>query len=77
MPYDQSLDEKIFSKFWEQEGMRITVSVFSYNKGQKKVQISRETENAEGEYRFGKLGRMTKEELDGVLPLLTEASKHF
>lgn len=77
MPYDQSLDEKLFSKSWDQEGMRITVSVFSYNKGQKKVQISRETENAEGEYRFGKLGRLTKEELDGILPLLAEATKHL
>ena len=32
------------------------------------------TENAEGEYRFGKLGRLTKEELEGVLPLLKEAA---
>ena len=74
MPYDQSLDEKLFSKSWESEGMRVTVSVFSYNKGLKKVQISRETENAEGEYRFGKLGRLTKEELEGVLHLLKEAA---
>ena len=77
MPYDQSLDEKVFSKSWESDGLRLTVSVFSYNKGVKKVQISRETQDAEGEYRFGKLGRMTKEELEGVLPLLTESVSHM
>ena len=49
------------------------MTVYSYNKGQKKVQISRESVNAEGEYRFGKLGRLTKEELEGILPLLKEA----
>lgn len=73
MPYDASLDESLFSKPWESEGMRIVVSVFSYNKGVKKLQISRETQNAEGEYRFGKLGRMTKEEIEGILPLIQEA----
>lgn len=73
MPYDASLDESLFSKSWENEGMRIVVSVFSYNKGAKKLQISRETQNAEGEYRFGKLGRMAKDEIEGVLPLIKEA----
>lgn len=73
MPYDASLDESLFSKAWENEGMKIVVSVYSYNKGAKKLQISRETQNAEGEYRFGKLGRMTKEEIEGVLPLIEEA----
>lgn len=73
MPYDASLDEKLFSKPWESEDTRIVVSVYSYNKGQKKLQISRESANAEGEYRFGKLGRLTKEELEGILPLLQEA----
>ena len=75
MPYDSSLDESLFSKSWENEGMRIVVSVFSYNKGAKKLQISRETQNAEGEYRFGKLGRMTKEEIEGILPLIQEATE--
>ena len=73
MPYDPNLDEKIFSKPWESEDTRIVVTVYSYNKGQKKVKISRESVNAEGEYRFCKLGRLTKEELGGILPLLKEA----
>ncbi|MFT5207983.1 MAG: hypothetical protein ACI9CF_001747 [Candidatus Omnitrophota bacterium] len=72
MPYDKTLDECVVSKTWESETGRIVVSVFSYNKGQKKLQISRENTNAEGEYRFAKLGRMTKEELTAILPLLEE-----
>lgn len=73
MPYDASLDVSLFSKSWEGDGMRIVVSVYSYNKGAKKLQISRESQNAEGEYRFGKLGRMTKEEVEGILPFIQEA----
>ncbi len=72
MPYDKSLDECIVSKTWESESGRIVVSVFSYNQGQKKLQISRENTTADGEYRFAKLGRMTKEEVDNILPLLNE-----
>ena len=73
MPYDSSLDAKLFSKTWETEEVRLVVSVFSYNGGIKKVQISRENKDAEGEYRFSKLGRLTQEELQGILPLLQEA----
>ena len=73
MPYDSSLDEQLFASSWEGEGTKITVSVYSYNKGAKKLQISRENQNNEGEYRFTKLGRLAKEEANGVLPLIQEA----
>lgn len=73
MPYDASLDEKVFAKTWEGESDRITVSVYSYNKGAKKLQITRENKNSQGEYRFTKLGRMSKEEAEAVLPLVQEA----
>ena len=75
MPYDNSLDERLFSKAWEGDSGRITVSVFSYNKGIKKLQITRETVDSQGELRFTKLGRMTKEEAEGILPLAAEAVK--
>ncbi len=77
MPYDASLDKKLFSKEWEDDGGRLVVSVFSYNAGTKKLQISRETRDAEGEFRFAKLGRMTKPELEAVLPYLNEALQHM
>jgi hypothetical protein len=73
MPYDKNLDECLFSKAWENDAERLTVSVFSYNNGPKKLQISRENKTADGEYRFAKLGRLTKEEIQALLPLIQEA----
>ena len=77
MPYDSSLDEKIFEKSWEDETTRINVTVYSYNKGAKKLQITRENRNPEGEFRFTKLGRIDKEELENILPHIQEALKHM
>ena len=73
MPYDSNLDESLFSKSLESESGRLTVSVYSYNKGPKKLQISRENRGSEGDFRFAKLGRMTKEEVESLLPLIQEA----
>lgn len=77
MPYDKNLDQQVFSKAYEDDDTRVTVSVYSYNNGPKKLQISRETKNAEGELRFAKLGRLTKDEAQAILPLLTEAISHL
>jgi hypothetical protein len=73
MPYDSSLDKQLFTKSWEGEGTKISVSVYSYNNGPKKIQISRENLNADGEPRFAKLGRLTGDELRGILPFFNEA----
>ena len=73
MPYDNALDEQVFTETKEVGGSRIIVSVFSYNKGQKKLQLSRENNISEGEWRFVKLGRLSKEELEAVLPLMQKA----
>ena len=73
MAYDSSLDEKVFAKSWEGAGSRLVVGVYSYNKGVKKLQISRELLAEEGRSSFAKLGRLTKEELEAILPLLREA----
>ena len=73
MPYDRDLDECLFSKVWEDENDRLTVSIFSYNNGQKKLQISRESKNAQGELRFAKMGRLTKVEAEALLPFIQEA----
>ena len=69
-----NLDESLFARAWESETSKVTVSVYSYNKGPKKLQITRENRNADGDYRFTKLGRMTKEEIENVLPLIQEAT---
>jgi hypothetical protein len=73
MAYDSSLDEQLFAKSWEGDGTKLTVAVYSYNRGQKKVQISRELTSPDGQPGFAKLGRLTKEELQAILPLLQEA----
>lgn len=73
MPYDSNLDEKVFSKSWESDSGRLTVSVYSYNKGPKKLQITRENRTGEGELRFTRLGRLGKEEIEAILPLIQEA----
>ncbi len=73
MPYDSSLDESVFEKKWEGKGTVLTIGVYSYNNGPRKVQIRRELVSAEGRSSFAKMGRLTKEELEGILPLLQEA----
>ncbi len=73
MPYDNSLDKKVFSKTWENGADRLSVNVYSYNNGPKKLQISRENRNAQGEFRFAKLGRLTREEVEALLPFINQA----
>ena len=77
MPYDSSLDTQVFSRFFENDNGKIVVSVYSYNNGPKKVQLSREIKNNNGEFAFAKLGRLTKEEAEGILPLIQEALKNL
>ena len=77
MPYDSSLDKQLFTKVWEGETTTLRVSVYSYNNGVKKLQIGRENQDAEGETRFAKLGRMTKEEVEAILPFIQEALGHL
>ena len=73
MAYDSQLDERAFAKTWKGTTSQLTVAVYAYNKGAKKVQISRELTKEDGQPSFAKLGRMTKEELHNILPLLHEA----
>ena len=77
MPYDSSLDEELFSKPWGDDNGKIVVSVHSYKGGAKKLQITRELMDKEGKGMFAKLGRLTKEEVQGILPLIQEAISHM
>lgn len=74
MPYNSSLDQETFSKFWENDTGKIIVSVHSYNNGPKKLQLARELKGKEGQPTFAKLGRLSKEEVEGILPLIKEAT---
>jgi hypothetical protein len=77
MPYDQSLDVECFKEVKEFEDTRITVGVFSYNEGPKKLQLSRENRGQTGEWRFAKLGRMTKDEVKEVFPIVQKAIENM
>ena len=73
MPYEKSLDVEVFKETKEFDGTRVTVGVFSYNGGEKKLQVGRENQDASGEWRFSKLGRMTKAEAEEVIPVMKKA----
>jgi nuclear transport factor 2 (NTF2) superfamily protein len=73
MPYDATLDVETFKEVKEFDGSRITVGVFSYNGNAKKLQLTRENVTQENEWRFAKLGRMTKEEAEAILPIMAKA----
>ena len=73
MPYDKSLDVESFKESHDFGESRITVGVFSYNEGIKKLQISRENKTQDDEWRFAKLGRMIKEEAEVMLPIIQKA----
>ena len=73
MPYEKSLDKETFKEVKVLGETRITVGVFSYNGGDKKLQVSRENLDQNNEWRFAKLGRMTKAESQDVIPLMMKA----
>ncbi len=78
MAFDRSLDKELFKKEIEFETSKIIVSVFSYNDGTPKLQLSREVQNPNtGDYSFAKLGRLFKEEVQAIQPAIQEALEHM
>ena len=75
MPYDQSLDMECFKELKEMGDTRVTVGVFSYNGGEKKLQITRENRDSTGEWRYTKLGRMTQKEVKEIVPIMMRAAE--
>lgn len=77
MPYDKSLDREIFSESLELDDIRLTVSVFSYNNGPRKLQITRQNRDSKGEWHYARLGRMNKEEIEKILPIINKALENM
>ena len=71
--FNKDLDKELFSEVIQFETSRITVGVFSYNDGEKKMQVSRENMNQDGEWSFAKLGRMFKDEAEKAIPVMQKA----
>lgn len=68
MPYDANLDKSLWEERVEVGDYTLEVKVMQYNEGAKKINIQR----FRGE-RFTKLGRLTAEEAEAVLPLVQKA----
>ena len=78
MAFDPNLDKKLWSESADFQVTRITVSVMSYNDGDHKIQISRENfSQSRNEYSFAKLGRLTKDEAEAVIPLVMKALENM
>lgn len=77
MAFDKNLDKELFSETAVFETSRIKVGVYSYNDGEKKMQISRENMSQDGVWSFAKLGRMFKDEAEAIVPLIQKALKHM
>ena len=76
--FDKSLDVEVFGEEVKFETTKLRVSVMQYNEGQKKLQVSRENlDNESGDWRWSKLGRMTKEESEKVVPAMTKALENM
>ena len=73
MPYDKELDKEVFKDEKEFGNTKIVVGVYSYNNADPKLQIAREIKNTDGQWQYSKLGRLTKEEAESVMPLITKA----
>ncbi len=78
MAFDKSLDKELFSESLELEMTKLTVSVFSYNGGTPKLQVSRQNRNPDsGEWMFSKMGRLIKEEAEWIAPIIQKALEHM
>ena len=72
MPYDASLDAATFKETVDFENTRVTIGIFSYNGAPKKLQITREN-LIDGAWSFTKMGRLTKDEAQAIVPIMMKA----
>ncbi|MGV8162229.1 MAG: hypothetical protein ACP5N2_02730 [Candidatus Nanoarchaeia archaeon] len=76
--FNKDLDKELFGETKEYEVTRLRVSIFAYNNGVPKLQISRENRLMDsGEWTFAKMGRLTKDEVTDILPLIQKAIQHM
>ena len=77
MAFDKNLDKNLWKESKEWETTKITVGVYSYNEGEKKIQFSRENRSQNNEWSFAKLGRLFKDEAEFVNEALAKALKEM
>ena len=74
--FDPNLDQTLFTEEKEFEKTKLSVMIKQYNEGEKKIQISRENKRGE-DWQFAKLGRLTKEEAEAIIPMLQKAVENI
>lgn len=76
MAYEKNSDEQIWSKSATVEKDVLSAEVWSYKKGPKNLQLTRQIKKGEDLIHV-KLGRLTLEEIKALEPLITEAKEHM
>lgn len=72
MAYEKDKDKLVWEEVKEFEDTKVGVGVYKYADLPLKIQISRQNKD-KGGWVFSKLGRLSKEELTAIMPLLKEA----
>ena len=72
--FDPSLDKELFYECADVGSNRYSVAIKQYNNGVPKLHISKQTSTTiDGSYKYVKLGRLTKEEMEALMPLFQKA----
>lgn len=69
--FDKTKDKEITAKEIDMGNYKLIASLHSYDEGQVKLQLSRVNITEEGE-RFTKLGRLNKDDVKQLIPVLQE-----
>jgi hypothetical protein len=72
MGYNKKLDKVLFNEIIELSYGQLIISVHSYDGASPKLQISRKIIDSNS-INWTKLGRLTKHELEQVIPIMTKA----
>lgn len=75
MVYDRTLDKELAKMELELDNTKIVVSVQQYDLGAKKLQLMRKNKDEMGEWKWSKLGRLTKEEVQGTSALMEKMAE--
>lgn len=74
MAYEKDKDKKLFEKEADFGKHSIVVAVYQYEDGEPKLQLNKKVFSESGSM-FTKIGRLSIDELNQVLPLIEEAKK--
>ncbi len=66
-------EDGLFTRVWQSGTQRLIISVYICEDGGTRLQISRESKSIEGDFRLAKLGRFSKKEAEGIIPIIQEA----